>query len=54
MAANNKGGVFIFDLRTAGKGRSGLMDSLAELVGDARSVSSAVFNSTGNKVCGIG
>jgi len=50
MAANNKGGVFIFDLRTAGKGRSGLMESLAELVGHARSVSSAVFNSTGNKV----
>ena len=49
-AANNKGGVFIFDLRQQGKGKSDLLEPIAELMGHARSVSSATFNSTGDKV----
>jgi len=48
--SNNKGGTFIFDIRNGKCKSGGLMEPVAQLIGHPRSVSSAVFNCTGNKV----
>jgi len=49
LAANNKGGCFVFDARQQGK--KSLMEPLCELVGHEKSISTAVFSPlTGNKV----
>jgi WD40 repeat protein len=49
LAANNKGGCFIFDLRVSPKGR-GLLDPVTELLGAERSLSSCQFSPTGGQV----
>ena len=50
LAANNDGGAFVFDRRNVPNKEDGFLEPIAELVGHESSITSAAFNSSGNKI----
>ena len=50
LAANNVGGAFVFDRRNLPGKEDGFCKPVAELVGHEKGITSAAFNSSGNKI----